>query len=417
MSSLVTIVDTICSSEWVTLDAWDSSDYKYDTEYHCDSKRDALSEELQSPPFKKTRMQDSMADSSFYDYSLSSQGKKNSKVSSTAVLSDPPTSSHKDVDSISTTGNTYRDAPAEKQQSSPFNKTRMQDSMADSRLNDFSLSSQGKNNSKIASTAILSDPPNGSHKDVDSISSTEKTFDWQEMQQDPQAIKPIISSRSVNTVASIVAPIQRRVRYAKNKLNSTCHICKVTFRTSYKLKIHMSSHTGGKGDICNISGKGFTRGPDFNQPRHVHPSHTGGKGDTCNISGKGFTRGPDFNKPRHVHPSGRFPCPICDKFFLSATDRLIHVLTQGCTSGHRHLRLNGKVWHCITCNDKEFVKKEEAERHAREHELGKDLHCLICNYDFKGKKANDLEAYNNLLVPHVKKMHHENLLILTTMYK
>ena len=382
MSSLVTIVDTVCSSEWVTLDAWENSDYVYDTEYHCVSQRDALSEELQSPPLKKARMQESITDSSFYDYSLSSKGKKNSKVASTAVLSDPPTGSHKDVDSISTKGNTYRDAPAEEQHSSSLKKTRM----ADSRLNDYSLSSQGKNNSKIASTAILSDAPNGSHKDVDTIPSTEKTFDWQEMQQDPHAIKPIISSRSVNTVASIVAPIQRRVRYAKNKLNSTCHICEETFRTSYKLKIHMSSHTGGKGDICNISGKGFTRGPDFNQPRHVHPS-------------------------------GRFPYPICDKFFLNVTDRLIHVLTQGCTRGHRHLRLIGKVWHCLTCTDKEFVKKEEAERHAREHEMGKDLHCLICNHDFKGKKANDLEAYNNLLVPHVKKMHHENLQILTTMYK
>ena len=41
MASLVTIVDTICSSEWVTIDALESSDYEYDTEYHCDSQRDA----------------------------------------------------------------------------------------------------------------------------------------------------------------------------------------------------------------------------------------------------------------------------------------------------------------------------------------------------------------------------------------
>ena len=165
------------------------------------------------------------------------------------------------------------------------------------------------------------------------------------------------------------------------------------------------AHTGERRNNC---GKGFTRKPNLNQHEEDEDTskskssryqfaHTGERRNNC---GKGFTRKSNLNQQRRVDYADVFPCPICDKTFLNLTDRLCHVMTQECTRGNRHLHLIANVWHCLTCDDKHFVNRKEADLHARRHELGKEVHCLMCNRVFQGKNAKDI-------VPHVKKQHRE----------
>ena len=176
------------------------------------------------------------------------------------------------------------------------------------------------------------------------------------------------SFKSISTFAGIGVPTQRRGRKGKG---STCHLCNKSFESSYKLKLHVHSHTGEKPYICNICNKGFTRGTNLNQ--HLK-----------------------------VHSEAAYPCKHCDRAFRYPADRLVHILTKACTRGYSHLKETPFGWVCISCDDnqKPFATKEQAERHVRTHEQGKGMHCPVCNENFQGEKPN-------VLVRHVKKQHRE----------
>ena len=193
-----------------------------------------------------------------------------------------------------------------------------------------------------------------SNQHTDISASKSSLWDWQDLKQDEQVVKPIPSFKIINDLADGGVPTQRRSRHRKY---------------SSKHKSHVSAGTGEKPFVCNICGEGFTREPNLIQHQRVHSA-------------------------------GIFPCPICDKVFKNTDDRLIHVLAKECTRGYRHLKQIANTWHCIKCKAKDFVNREQAERHARGHELGKGMHCPVCLQAFKGDKANDIFR-------HVKKQHRE----------
>lgn len=203
--------------------------------------------------------------------------------------------------------------------------------------------------------------PDGSHTSL---------WDWQSSQmlhQDEQPLNAVPSFKSISTVfAGTGVPTRRKGRQGKS---SDCKVCNKTFESSYKLKLHMYSHTGEKPFVCNICSKAFTRGTNLNQ--HLR-----------------------------VHKEAAFPCKNCDRSFRNPSDRLVHVLTKACTRGYRHLQQTPHGWVCLSCDDKGFPTKEQAERHARSHEQGKGMLCPVCNQNFQGEKPN-------VLVRHVKKQHRE----------
>ena len=193
--------------------------------------------------------------------------------------------------------------------------------------------------------------------------------DWQctqDMKQDDQPLNSGPSFKSISTFAGSGVPTRRRGRPGKN---STCHLCNKTFEGNYKLKLHMNSHTGEKPFVCQICKKAFSRGPTLNQ--HLR-----------------------------IHFAAAFSCKYCDRSFRNPADRLVHVLTQACTRRDRHLSQTPHGWICISCDDKSFSTKEQAERHARSHEQGKGMLCPVCNHNFQGEKPN-------VLIRHVKKQHRE----------
>ena len=152
--------------------------------------------------------------------------------------------------------------------------------------------------------------------------------------------------------------------------NNHCHLCDQSYESSYKLKLHMNSHTGERPFVCEICGKGFVRGPNLNAHRRVH---TGEKPYSCNRCGRGFS-----------HP----------------TDRIVHMVTEVCIRAERYIRRTGQGWECVSCESGSFESREMADRHARQHETGKGLSCPVCKINYQGQKAH-------VLIKHVRECHPE----------
>ena len=152
--------------------------------------------------------------------------------------------------------------------------------------------------------------------------------------------------------------------------NNHCNLCDKSYESSYKLKLHMNAHTGERPFVCEFCGKGFARGPNLNAHRRVH---TGEKPFVCKRCNRGFS-----------HPS----------------DRIVHMVREVCTRADRYIRRTGQGWECVSCESGGFESRDQAERHARQHETGKGLSCPVCSMNYQGEKAN-------VLVKHVRQCHPE----------
>lgn len=169
---------------------------------------------------------------------------------------------------------------------------------------------------------------------------------------------------------SAPGPSRKRRSTGPRTKNNYCHLCEKSYESSYKLKLHMNAHTGERPFVCEICGKGFARGPNLNAHRRVH---TGEKPFSCNRCSRGFS-----------HPS----------------DRIVHMVTEVCVRADRYIRRTGQGWECTSCDSGAFESREQAERHARQHETGKGLCCPVCQANFQGQKAF-------VLVKHVREYHPE----------
>ena len=168
-------------------------------------------------------------------------------------------------------------------------------------------------------------------------------------------------------------PSRKRRSSGPKAKNNYCHLCEKSYESSYKLKLHMNAHTGERPFVCEFCGKGFARGPNLNAHRRVH---TGEKPFTCNRCSRGFS-----------HPS----------------DRIVHMVTEVCVRAGRYIRCTGQGWECTSCDSGVFESREQADRHARQHETGKGLACPVCQNNYQGQKAH-------VLVKHVREYHPEYML-------
>ena len=242
-----------------------------------------------------------------------------------------------------------------------------------------------------------------SSQHIDISSSKSSLYNWQELQQDEQVVKPIPSFEPVNDLTGRGVSTQHQSRQNKNSSKHKHHISAGNGEKPFEQVVKPKPSFKSVKDLTarDVSTEGLCR---YRKTSSKHKRHisagTGEKPFVCNICGEGFTRKPNFDQHQRVHSYGGIPCPICDKVFQNTDDRLIHVLTQECTRGFRHLKRIDNAWHCLKCDAKDFVKREQAESHARRHEQGKGMPCPVCSQDFQGDKAKDLFR-------HVKKQHRE----------
>ena len=127
------------------------------------------------------------------------------------------------------------------------------------------------------------------------------------------------------------APARRRGRPSGSKTRR-CNMCNKNFHSSYKLKVHMRTHSG--------------------------------------------------EKP--------YPCTQCLQGFSNSNDRAIHMVTEACLPAERFIRRTGQGWECTRCVREVSLSRDQAELHAHQHQNDKGLYCPVCHIKFRRCNPNIL---------------------------
>ena len=198
---------------------------------------------------------------------------------------------------------------------------------------------------------------------------------WEDFFQFIVSQEPVLATEPdmITDTVLIVSPKPRRAQEEScmvvkgSKIRYECSICTRDFPSKRGLKIHFHSHK-------------------------VRP--------TINQSLPMVHHSPE--QPQHLHTGSKpYPCPLCDRGFSVNQDRLVHLVTETCTRADRYLKCVSGGWECTSCK-KQFSSHDQARRHIRTHESGREMRCPVCQEDFTGVKVH-------ALVRHVKDRHPEYL--------
>ncbi|WP_330925760.1 C2H2-type zinc finger protein [Candidatus Sororendozoicomonas aggregata] len=144
--------------------------------------------------------------------------------------------------------------------------------------------------------------------------------------------------------------------------DNICGYCGSRFETSYKLKIHIRTHTGDKPHRCKSCGRGFAQQSALTV--HIR-THTGEKPHKCDTCGKVFARPCTLKVHMRSHTGERpYVCAACGKSYTQRAGL------------NRHKCGIQTRFDCPVCSEKCFSSDKAYEAHMieehpdyHEHEL------------------------------------------------
>ncbi|GAB0090300.1 hypothetical protein DMENIID0001_050190 [Sergentomyia squamirostris] len=166
-------------------------------------------------------------------------------------------------------------------------------------------------------------------------------------------------------------------------MNHQCKICKKLFRSPYKLRVHMVTHTGERKFECGLCEKKFAKKDVLSTHLKIHMANVHTANVTCSICG--IVSKNAFSLKQHMrrHTADKsFQCSVCGKAFVYKCDMIRHI-----DGVHNKQRKNSKdlpSFNCAACL-KGFTRKPDLIRHLQIH-LKKLYKCPFCPRSFKMKK-------------------------------
>jgi uncharacterized Zn-finger protein len=185
-----------------------------------------------------------------------------------------------------------------------------------------------------------------------------------------------------NNVDNLLDEKIEEFRNKKNKTNpKICTICNKLYRTNYKLKLHMMTHSNTFKHKCSFEGCEKSFKSKLGLQEHEAARHTGKFNFTCEVCQKGFHVRSYLIGHQRIHSNAKkFKCNTCNISFKSKQSLIDHE--------NRHLGIK-----MFTCKDKAcnkgFITKALLESHLKTHEKidneDKKFECDICNKKFVSK--------------------------------
>ncbi|CRK88009.1 CLUMA_CG001795, isoform A [Clunio marinus] len=163
-----------------------------------------------------------------------------------------------------------------------------------------------------------------------------------------------------------------------NRVNpKICTVCNKLFRTNYKLRMHMETHSENNAKyVCEVQSccRSFKSKIGLQEHSAVH---TGIYNFTCEVCSKKFVIRSYFKAHQRVHFKEKqksFPCSHCPKILNSKQNLIDHE--------NHHLGL--KLYKCEICL-KSISTKTHLDVHMKSHNSCESFLCTTCNKHFKTK--------------------------------
>lgn len=156
--------------------------------------------------------------------------------------------------------------------------------------------------------------------------------------------------------------VQKHILKAHGKERKfACTFCNKTFKQSYHLREHLTSHTGERNFTCQSCGKSFLRISSMQRHMRSHSATPGQKTKRtpflCTVCGKSFPFSNGVQRHMRTHLGIRnHECQVCHRRFTQSTHLRVHMRTH----------TGEKPYVCETCGDS-FALNASLQKHLAYH--------------------------------------------------
>lgn len=247
---------------------------------------------------------------------------------------------------------------------------------------------------------LLKDEPPDDAPDNDSFTYSDYDEEYQSVPSD-----------RINVENAIDKKIEEFIQNKGTKAPKICTFCNKLFRTNYRLRVHMETHSERTMFICETEGCSKLFKSKIGLEEHSGLHNSALYNFTCDVCQKQFVLQSYFTAHKRIHTRPKttsFCCSLCPKKFNSKQNLI----------DHENAHYGMKFFKCEVCT-KSFNTKTHLDFHIKSHGNDVSVNCPVCNKFLKCKKylKTHLKTHDDKLKQHICKICNKRCIQLSDLEK